>query len=159
MLDELINILTCEIGLYKELVSLMQEEKRVLCSRRRGEELHKLAVRMETLVFKIKGLENSRQDVTNRIVSSYGLRGIGTPALEDMNLSKIIMAVDEPYKARFQALRSKLGALAESIKELNRGNGIIINRSIDNIKTAFLFLKEITVPETYRPSGKMNSSL
>jgi len=159
MLDELTNILTREVVFYKELISLMQEEKRVLCTRRRGAELHKLAAGMETLVFKIKGLGDSRSDVAKRIVASYGLNGKQLPPSGDVNLSQIIMAVDEPYKARFKDFKSRLSALAESIKELNMANGIVINRSIENIKTAFLFLKEITIPETYQPSGRMNSSL
>lgn len=155
MLNKLIDILHQETTLYTNLLSLLQEERRLL-SRRVTDELHHLANMIETMVFRIKALERLRDEVVRGLAISYGLAGADSPSM--VNLSRIIECVEEPFKGRLKTIQLRLITLIDSIKELNQGNSIIIGRGIENIKTAFLFLQELYTPQTYQSSGRLDGS-
>ncbi|MBI5598583.1 MAG: flagellar protein FlgN [Deltaproteobacteria bacterium] len=155
MPHKLVNILEQEMVLYIELISLLQEEKRLL-SKRATDELHQLAARIEGVAFKIKGMDGARSRVAGELAARYGLAG-SLPA--SLSLSMVIGRVEEPWKGRLNELRSRLLSLVGAIRELNRENSIVIGRGMENIKTAFLFLKELSTFETYQPSGMASRSL
>lgn len=145
--DRLITILTEEVVLYKELLSLLKDEKKVLVVRRE-DEVYQLARKIELVVSKARALEEVRHGLVRELV--------GNPLLspQGVNLSMVIEAVEEPYKGELKELQSRLIALMDSIKEINMENSIIIRRSIENIRTAFAFLKELSSFETYQSLRK-----
>ncbi|MBI5327353.1 MAG: flagellar protein FlgN [Deltaproteobacteria bacterium] len=152
MLNKLIDTLEQEIVLYKDFLSLLQEEKKLLCSRKSGD-LYRLAGRIETQVFKIKGMERKRNEIVDAIARMYALNGNAAGLSPAINLSGIITAAEKPHKELLKCLQSRLLAVVNSIKELNQENGIIINRSMENINKAFMFIKEFSLVKTYHSSG------
>lgn len=152
MINNLIDILKEEVILYNEFLSMLREEKKLLCDRRK-DELYLFANRLETYVCRLKGVEKMRSGIVEGLAEMYGV------AHKTINLSMIINAVDSPYKELLKDLQSRLLAIIESIKELNQENNIIASRSIENINKAFMFLREYSgIVETYKPSGKMAAS-
>ncbi len=155
MVKRLIEVLEQEVELYEELLHLLQEEKRFLSVRKR-EELHLIANKIETLVFKVKGIEGVRNGVVGMLAKSYGLDAEESGRASKVNLSMLINSVEVFYRPRLKVLQSNLLSLLDGIGELNRGNSRVISRSIENIRTAFLFLRELSMIDTYSPSGKVN---
>ncbi len=148
MIKRLIDTLNKETELYKELLSLLQEERSLL-GRRRGDELQRIASKIESLAFKIKGVEDVRRGCVEAIGENLGIGGDG------IKLSRIIESVGEPYRSILKHIQSNLLSITGSIKELNVENGIVIRRGMDYIQSAFLFLKEISTFETYKPTGRI----
>ncbi len=158
MLYRLIELLEHEVNLYKELLTLIQDEKRLL-SRRKKEELHRIVNRIETLVFKIKGVEGVRDELMESIADEYNIKTVNSDFNQKVNLSQLIGAIKEaPQKDRLRELKSNLLAITDGIKMLNKENSVVITRNIENIKSAFLFLKEFSASETYKPSGELEKS-
>ncbi len=151
MIKRLIDTLNKETELYKELLSLLQEERRLL-SRRRGEELQRIASKIESLVFKIKGVEDARRGCVEAIGENLG---IGEDGGDGIRLSRIIDSIEQPYRSILKQIQSNLLSITGSIKELNMENGIVIKRGMDYIQSAFLFLREMSTFETYKPTGRM----
>ncbi|MEE9543378.1 MAG: flagellar protein FlgN [Thermodesulfobacteriota bacterium] len=149
MAKKLINILNQEMPLYKELLSLLQEEKRLLSTRTR-DELYQLSARIEALVFKVKGMERAREAAVTELALSLGLE---ETEARRVNLTKLLNSLKEPYRGELQRLQSLFLALVGSIEELNRENSVIIGRSIDNIKSTFDFIRELSSLQLYKPNG------
>jgi flagellar biosynthesis/type III secretory pathway chaperone len=149
MATKLIEILVLEIPLYKELLSLLQEEKRLLSTRTR-DELYQLSGKIEALVFKVKGIEKLRDAAVLNLAASLD---IDTANKAEINLTKILKRVKEPYRSKLKEQQQLLLALVGSIEELNRENSVIIGRSIENIKTAFDFLREFSALPLYKSNG------
>jgi flagellar biosynthesis/type III secretory pathway chaperone len=156
MVEKFINTLRQEVGLYKELIAHLQEEKQLL-ARRRRDELYQIANTIETLVFKIKGIGGVRSRIADELVflSLSQREGGGS---DTVTLTTVIGVVEEPWKSELVALQCILSSLVDTIRELNSENSIITSRSIENINTAFQFLKELSSAGVYKPSGKLYDS-
>ncbi|MBI5682877.1 MAG: flagellar protein FlgN [Deltaproteobacteria bacterium] len=154
MVNRLIDILEQEVTSYIELITLLQDEKRLLANRR-NDELYQLVGRIESLAFKIRGLEDVCNNIAEQLLVSYNLPD---KDIKKVNLSRVIEIIGVPHNELLKGLQSKLLALVEGVKELNQENRVIINRGIENINTAIMFLKDFSAFETYKPTGKMNSS-
>ena len=149
MAKKLINILNQEMPLYKELLSLLQEEKRLLSTRTR-DELYQLSARIEGLAFKVKSMERAREAAVTELALSLGFDESET---RRVNLTQLLNSLKEPNKTELKRLQALFLAIVGSIEELNRENSIIIGRSIENIKTAFDFVRELSSLQLYKSSG------
>ena len=156
MVKQFINTLRQEVGLYKELIAHLQEEKQLL-ARRRRDELYQIANTIETLVFKIKGIEAMRSRIAEELVFlSFSQREGG--GSDTVTLTTVIGVVEEPWKSELSDLQCILSSLVDTIRELYSENSIITSRSIENINTAFQFLKELSSAGVYKPTGKLYDS-
>lgn len=153
MARKLIEILVLEIPLYKELLSLLQDEKRLLSTRTR-DELYQLSGKIESLVFKVKAVERARDHAVLLLASSLD---IDTSGAADITLTKLLKHVKEPEHSELKSLQALLLALVSSIEELNRENSVIIGRSIENIKTAFDFIREFSSLQLYKSNGVVDN--
>ncbi len=149
---ELIELLKKEIGLYENLMQILQDEKALLV-KRSSEEMYAIVNKKETAISRIKMVDDVTQDCMKRLAKEKGLNP------EEVKLSNIITCEVPPYSTMLEACQSKLVSIAHSIKELNEINGRVINMSLENVKKSLNFLKGITNSlETYKPSGKLAPS-
>lgn len=153
MATKLIDILELEIPLYKELLLLLQEEKRLLSTRTR-DELYQLSAKIEALVFKIKSIEKARDTAVFSLAASLGIEASNSA---EINLTKLLTHIKEPHRSELKRLQQLLLALVGSIEELNKENSVIIGRSIENIKTAFDFIREFSSSQLYKSNGVVDN--
>lgn len=153
MARKLIEILVLEIPLYKDLLSLLQEEKRLLSTRTR-DELYQLSSKIKALAFKIKEIERIRDGAVIELAASHG---IDTSNVLELNLTKLLKHIKEPERGELIAQQALLLALVGSIEELNKENSIIIGRSIEHIKTAFDFIREFSSMQLYKSNGAVDN--
>jgi flagellar biosynthesis/type III secretory pathway chaperone len=151
MAKKLINILNQEMPLYKELLSLLQEEKRLLSSRTR-DDLYQLSARIEGLAFKVKSMERAREGAVTELALTLGLADASK-----VNLTEILKNLKEPNKSELKRQQGLFLAIVGSIEELNRENSVIIGRSIENIKSAFDFVRELSSLQIYKPNGVVDN--
>lgn len=147
---ELIELLKQELGLYESLLQILQDEKASLV-KRSSEEMYALVNKKETVISRIKIIDDATQDCMKRLAKEKGLNP------QDVTLSNIITHATTPYSAILNGYQSKLSAIANSIKELNEINGRVINTSLENVKKSLSFLRGVANSlETYKPSGKLS---
>lgn len=147
---ELIELLKQELGLYESLLQTLQDEKASLV-KRSSEEMYALVNKKETVISRIKIVDDATQDCMRRFAKEKGLNP------QDVTLSNIITHEVPPYSVMLKDCQSKLSAIANSIKELNEINGRVINMSLENVKKSLNFLRGVANSlETYKPSGKLS---
>ncbi len=149
LLSELVTILNREIELHKELLSCIQQDRCLLIDLR-VDDLFENSKRKETLIVKIKMLEESRVSLVEQLSPHYEF------SHQPLTLSDLVSAVEEPYRSALNTSRSTLHALIKSIQEVNQGNTLIakdsifyFNRSLDFLNQAF------SVNPTYLHSGRI----
>ncbi len=140
--ERLIEILEEERGLLEEFLDLLREEKDHLL-KRDEDGLHRVATRMEGLLYRIRKVDE---------LVGEGVKRVSPGAL---TLEDLIKEVEGPFRRRLVECRSKLRALEGAVKELIGENSIIINRNLEVIGGTLLFLRESLSQETYSPSGRM----
>ncbi len=155
MLNRLIKTLEQETIIYEDLLSLLKEEKALL-SKRVTDEIHQMAGSIEAAMSKAVNIRELRTELMNDIAKSFGLVGSDKNTSSRIKLSSIIQMVEGAHKKLLKNLQSKLLFLVEGIDALSKENRIVIDRGINNIESAYLFLREISAPTaTYQSSGKM----
>ena len=155
MLNKLVKTLQKKIIIYEELFSLLKEEK-VLLSKRVTEEMHQMAGSIEIAMSRAVSVRELRSELMGDLSKSFGLVGSGKNASSKIKLSSIIQMTEGSHKKLLKNLQSKLLLLVEGIDVLSKENRIVIDRGINNIESAYLFLRKIATPTaTYQSSGKM----
>ena len=155
MTNKLVKILEQEAIIYEDLLSLLQEEKALL-SKRVTDELHQMAGSIETLMSKAINIREVRTELMDELAKSYGLVASDKNTSSRIKLSSIIQVVEGSHKELLKNLQSKLFLLVGGIDALSKENRIVIDRGINNIESAYLFLRKISVPTaTYQSSGKV----
>jgi len=149
LLSELITILNREIELHKELLSCIQQD-RCLIIDLRVDDLFENIKRKETLIVKIKMLEESRISLVEQLSPHFEIPH------QPLTLSDLVSVIEEPYRSALNTSRSTLRALIKSIQEVNQGNTLIVkdsifyfNRSLDFLNHAF------SANPTYLQSGRI----
>lgn len=155
MLNRLIKTLEQETIIYENLFSLLKEE-RALLSKRVTDEIHQMAGSIEVTMSKAVNIRELRTALMDDIAKSFGLVGSDKNTSSRIKLSSIIQMVEGSHHKLLKNLQSKLLLLVEGIDALSKENRIVIDRGINNIESAYLFLREISAPTaTYQSSGKM----
>lgn len=136
-----------EAALYKELISVLQKETQDLVGRD-YKALYDTAARKETLVLRIQAMGAARARLFNEAAESLGMDKKG------INLSSIISAItDGSEKRSLKGLQEKLISLADTIKELNSVNALVVKGSLDNIIKTLSFLGNFMPVSNYLPNG------
>lgn len=126
------NILNEQVGSYRLLLDLLQRERACLRDFR-PECVEELAKEKDTLVLRLKLLEEERLRLVGKFLSESSLRG----SPEELSLEKLYELTGD---SGFRDIRSKLLSLLQSIEELNAFNRMLIDRSLHYVQgTASLF--------------------
>jgi flagellar biosynthesis/type III secretory pathway chaperone len=149
MLTDLSDLLHREFDAYRSLLSLLQKERRIVvdCS---IEQLIQTNKEKENLVLKIRILEQSREAILEKIADQMGL------SPDTLTLSQLEERLKEPFARQLGALRSKLSAILQSIREVNEENRVFLQHSVDFVKGSLALIRYLTVPNpTYGGSGTL----
>ncbi|MBI3814362.1 MAG: flagellar protein FlgN [Nitrospinae bacterium] len=153
LLDSLSEILKEIVENYSLLLDIFQRERRFIIENSLHK-LHDCIKQKETMVLKIKMLEDSRLSITDKLSDLFHVKS------GDMTLSYLSDSTSEPYSSVFKNYRSKLLSLVQSIRDVNRENKNFIEMSMDTIRESFKFLNDATNPRpTYLSSGAVHSQV
>jgi|WetSurMetagenome_2_1015567.scaffolds.fasta_scaffold00259_28 flagellar biosynthesis/type III secretory pathway chaperone len=137
--EKLISILEKEFDLLSGLVELLQKEKDVIA----GTDLTALdnyIREKELLIAKIRVCEEARE------------RELKYLGLSNKKLSVIAAESGPEHKDRLALIASKFKSITHSIAELNKLNGLLIDKSLFYIKSSRRFLETFGV----KPVGKVS---
>lgn len=144
---ELKNILTDELNIYRELLSLGKDKTKLLVDRKLTE-LQSTIEKEENLVQQLIELEPLLQENFNIIV--------GEPVAKlDILVEKV---PDKDLKAEFIDLGSKLREVVEELKAVNEGNQRLAQVGLDVAQHTIKIMTRAPKPVTYGPGGGSNST-
>lgn len=154
LLDSLSEILKEIVDNYSLLLDIFQRERKFIIENSLHK-FHDCIKQKETIILKLKMLEDSRIAVTDKLSGLIKSR-LPTP----MTLSYLSDSTSEPYLSVFKNYRSRLLSLVQSIRDVTRENKNFIELSMDTIRGSFKFLNNATNPRpTYLSSGAVHSQV
>jgi len=117
-----------QIKTYKMFHDLLSRERECLV-KIDSEKVDEISKVKDTVIMKLRLLEEERQRLIKQYAEENGLES-------DVNLDKLGKLTGN---SAFHEMRSQLLSLLQSIEEMNRVNSILIDRSLNHIKTTANF--------------------
>jgi flagellar biosynthesis/type III secretory pathway chaperone len=152
LLDDLSKTLTNQTDLYTNLLNTLHDEKCIILNSSVSE-LHLNNKKKDVLILQIKLLDESCARILEKIHKKLPDQKT-TPTL-----LKILDVLREPDAGYLKSAYSKLISIAQSVKELNSDNDMLIKGSLRAIKTSLGFLMS-HVPSTgqfYENRGQLKT--
>jgi flagellar biosynthesis/type III secretory pathway chaperone len=147
LLEGLADILVEETACVRELLSVLEEQERVLL-RADAAALAALVTRQQALVTSLGDLEGSRRATLGRLA---GQLGVERERLTFSTLGQRVRAMPERLAAVRDELRQALGALARR----NERNGFLLDRSLGYVERLLAQLLPTRTPvPVYAATGR-----
>ncbi len=150
MVNDLCDLLHRECDTYQSLLSLLQKERKIVvdCS---IEDLIQTNKEKENLVLKMRILEQSREAILEKLAESMGV------SQAELTLSHLEGRVKEPLASELRTLRSNLADVLQSIREVNEGNRVFLQHSVDFVKGSLALIRHLTGSSPkYMASGDLD---
>jgi len=142
----IISILKEQVSSYKILLDLLKVERKSLVDID-ADKIEDISKEKDTVVMRLRLLEEER----HRLISKFaGDNGVGS----DITLLDLGRLTENSL---IPELRSQLLSLLQSIEEMNRFNSILIDRSIQHIKTSSSFFNSFVTENTPAHTGVLLS--
>lgn len=146
-LDE---VLVQKIGLYDELIGVMQEERACIAEYSR-EKLENALERKSLLLAKVHELNHKREEIVQAFAEKLG------QLQSEVTLKIIIGLKDNPWGSRMAACREKIRKQINNINQMNLDNKQLINRSSQTMKKSMSWLYELDMAYTpYYSNGQIS---
>ncbi len=145
-IQAIINILTEQVKTYKVLHALLRKERTCLIDID-PERITGISKEKDTVVMRLRLLEDERIRLIRKFVEDNEISGA-------MNLKVLAKLTGNDI---FNVLRSRLLSLLQSIDEMNKFNSILIDRSINYIRTNQNFVSSFTHENVPKSTGVLLS--
>lgn len=151
LLNRLIGLVEEETDLYGALLSVLQKEKEAVVSSDL-KELNEGSKQKESLILKIRILEEQRLTLLKKLADSLG------HSSQYLTLTQVYQVVDEPYSSRLRESSSNLSALVQSIQEVNHTNKALLIHSIELVRGSLSLLHNLIASNpVYHHTGKVQT--
>jgi hypothetical protein len=148
LVEELDRLLQQEIEAYQQLLTLQQEEQRLVIAQALEPLLVNLQAK-ERLARKLTAYEKDRQAMTN------SLRLLLQLPTTPLTLQQLSTRVGEPYASRFLRHRTCLRTLINDLRQLHTENAMLLRDSLAFIEHILVFFDRMQLDgTTYHQSGK-----
>jgi flagellar biosynthesis/type III secretory pathway chaperone len=142
----IISILQEQINSYKMLHDLLKKERECLV-KMKADKVADISKEKDTVIMRLRLLEEERIRLIKAFVEDHDITGeITLKALAQMTGNEI-----------FQVIRSQLLSLLQSVDEMNKFNSILIDRSINYLKSTTNFISTFTNQDIPQTTGLMLS--
>ncbi len=142
----IINILKEQINTYKMLNDLLKKERDCLINID-AEKVEEISKEKDTVIMRLRLLEEERQRLIRQFAEENGVDA-------EINLEKLGRMTGNRL---FHDLRSRMLSLLQSIEEMNKVNSILIDRSLNYIRTTTGFFNLFKTEYAPRSTGVLLS--
>lgn len=151
-LDQLIEILRQESGLYRSLLVVIDREKEAAV-RSDVQALNQAGLDKEKLLAEIHMKDKGRARVLAHLAGEQG------DAAADLTLSRISQRAAEPQAGTLRRVCQDFLSLLNQVQAANRRNQQIVEHSLQLLRGSFNMLNELTTPNTvyYRTGNIQNA--
>jgi len=150
ILNNLLDILKKEFDMYKALLSVLREERRLLTSVSL-DKFNDCLKAKEDLMLRVSMLEESRMQLTKALAQKLNL------PLEEVTLSYLSCAAEEPFSSAFKSLKAGFSSLTADIKDVNSINRQFLQRYLHIIQSSLSVLNRLISPNLiYLKTGQFS---
>jgi len=142
----LINILKEQVHSYEQFLELLKRERKSLINIR-PREIEEIAKEKDTMLMRLKLLEEERQRLVSKFKNEYKID-------KEINLQDISKITGNHI---FRSLRSELLSILRTIEEMNRFNNLLIERSINFLRSTTNFFDAFMHKKSYSSTGVLIS--
>jgi len=140
--EALLSILKEQVRSYGQFLELLKRERRSLINIR-PREIEEIAKEKDTMLMRLKLLEEERQRLVNKFRDEYDIE-------KEINLQDISNITGNHT---FHSLRSELLSILRTIEEMNRFNNVLIERSINFLRSTTNFFDSFRHKRSYSATG------
>jgi flagellar biosynthesis chaperone FliJ len=149
----LLMALARETEIWRDLRAIIVSERETIKRPSSLDALRDLNAKKETVIWKLKMLEEVRAGYIRKIG-----RAMGIPENE-VNMTSLSGFLEGEVREDFQSCRRNLKSLLRDIHELNRGNQNLLDVSVALLRNAINFIQELaTGNPVYQNSGRLTRS-
>jgi len=142
-----------ETEIWRDLRAIIVSERETIKRPSSLDALRDLNAKKETVIWKLKMLEEVRAGYIRKIG-----RAMGIPESE-VNMTTLSGFLEGEVRDDFQSRRQNLKSLLREIHELNRGNQDLLDVSVALLRNAIHFIQELaTGNPVYQNSGRLTRS-
>lgn len=136
LIEELIDVLEKEQGVYEELIPI-SEEKTLVIVENDVTSLQEITEKEHQIIGELNILENKRQEAMNNIEIVLGSKG------KDLNLRKLVDLLERQPKEQkaLAVLHDRLTDTIEKLVEVNNRNKGLIQQSLDMLEFNMNFIQ------------------
>ena len=142
----ILSILREQVNSYKILLNLLTDERKGLVEID-ADRIENISKEKDTVVMRLRLLEEERQRLISKFAEDKGV---------DYNITLLELG-KLTENSVIPELRSQLLSLLQSIEEMNRFNSVLIDRSIQHIKTSSSFFNSFVTENTPSYTGVLLS--
>jgi len=148
--QKLDEVLVQKIGLYDELIGVMQEERTSISEYSR-ENLESVLERKSLLLARVHELNHKREEIVQAFAVNLGQQQ------SEVTLKTIIGLKENPWGRRMATCREKIRQQINTINQMNLDNKQLINRSSQTMKKSMSWLYELDMAYTpYYSNGQIS---
>lgn len=149
--NSLLTVLEKEIEIYRELLTAVAEERKIL-TQPSVASLQQNNAQKETIVLKARMLEEARTGIVKKISRQLKL------ADEKINFTLLEQYLDENQRKAFRDRRKMLATLVGHVGRINEENRDLIDASLHHVKNSVDFIARLMSPSpVYQRSGQVQS--
>lgn len=147
--ESLIELLHEELSIYAELAGLLEAERAAMHAMAL-DALTRATAAKDTLLLRIKALDESRKLLAQRLASELGL------PRDEVTLTRLAQVAPAPQAAQLRAAGNALRERVEQCQALNRHNALAAERGLDLVNRGIQYLVETADPagRVYQKSHK-----
>lgn len=150
-LNELMDVLEREAGIYDELLKISQN-KTDLIVKNKVSDLDNITKLEQTLVLNMSKLEELRENIINDLTAELGVNQ------SEMTISELLKYIDKSQVQKLEAYKTNLLSKINEIKEINDLNSKLIKNSIDYINFSINVLSSAPADNNYDNTGITNET-
>jgi len=152
LIDELIRVFEKQIELHQELLTVLSKEKTSIVESNL-EALNNANGEKETLILKVKNLEEKRLNLAVKIAESSG------ESCQDITLKRLCEITGEPHSTRLDDCRSRLISMIKNVRDLNEENKILLTQGVELVRGSFMLLDNLMSSNSvYYRTGEIGNS-
>lgn len=122
MSEELLNVLTNEMTIYKKLNDYALEKKTYLI-KSKIDNIMEITEKEQILITELKKTERKREDVLNDLKDALGDN--------ELTLGKLVKRLPDQDKKKFVDIKSKILDEVEKLRAINKQNEILISEGLN----------------------------
>ena len=151
LLNRLLMLLMDEVGLYRSLLAVYQDERQALLSFSL-DSITETSKKKENLILKVKILEEQRIAIVDQLA-----KNLNQPAA-DLTLTRLAEKVDIRYSYRLSTLGAELSSVLEEIGALHHANRSLITHCQGLVSGSLAFLSNHLAPDpVYHRDGSVST--
>jgi flagellar biosynthesis/type III secretory pathway chaperone len=151
-LEQLIDILRRETGLYQSLLTVIDKEKEAAV-RSKLNALNEAGVEKENIMIELRHSDEQRRRLVRCLADELGY------PFQDLTLKKLSQLVDEPLAGQLRQASTDLTTVLSRAQETNQRTKQLFEHSLELLRGAFNLLNELLSSNTiYYRTGNINSS-